>query len=158
MTPQRPPGTIRGPRRRGPRRAGGSVGAITYREGGAIPDRQLAELAAALGVPAAAIPRPAQLLAAAAVVSAWDGARLVGLARLVGDLETLAVLQPVGVHPAYRQHGIGHALVGRALARCEATPVLVLLARPEEAAFYAPFGFTEPVQALLRPVPAAPGA
>jgi hypothetical protein len=36
--------------------------------------------------------------------------------------------------------------------------VLVLLARPEEAAFYAPFGFTEPVQALLRPAPSAPGA
>ena len=134
------------------------MGAITYREGGAIPDKQLTELAAALGVPAAEIPRPAQLLAAAGVVSAWDGARLVGLARLVGDLQTLAVLLPVGVHPAYRHHGIGHALVGRALARCGATPVLVLLAHPEEAAFYAPFGFTEPVQALLRPVPAAPGA
>ena len=134
------------------------MGAITYREGGAIPDRQLAELATALGVPAAEIPRPAQLLAAAGVVSAWDGARLVGLARLVGDLQTLAVLLPVGVHPAYRQHGIGRELVGRALARCGATPVLVQLVRPEQAAFYAPFGFSEPVQALLRPAPAASGA
>ena len=127
------------------------MSAITYREGGVIPDKQLGDLARALGVPAAAIPGPEQLRASAQVVSAWDGARLVGLTRLLGDWRTLLVLQAVVVDPAYRHHGIGTELVRRCLAGGGAVPVLVLLAEPREAAFYASFGFTEPVQALLRP-------
>ena len=127
---------------------------ITSRAGGVIPAKQLAELAAALGLPADAVPQPEQLRASAHVVSAWDGARLVGLGRLLGDRRTLLVLQAVAVDPAYRHHGIGSALVRRCLAADGGAPVLVLLAEPGEAAFYAPFGFTRPVQALLRPVPA----
>ncbi len=127
------------------------MSAITYRTGGAIPAKQLGELAAALGVPRRQVPQPDQLLASACVLSAWDGARLVGVARLLGDQRTLLVLQPVSVHPAYRHHGIGSELVRRCLAGCAGVPVLVLLAHPEEAAFYAHFGFTQPVQVLLRP-------
>ena len=126
---------------------------ITYRVGGAIPAKQLAELAAALGLPADAIPQPEQLRASAHVVSAWDGARLVGLGRLLGDRRTRLVVQAVAADPAYRHHGIGSELVRRCLAGDGDAPVLVLLADPGEAAFYAPFGFTEPVQALLRPAP-----
>ena len=123
---------------------------ITYREGGVIPAKQLAALAAALGRPADQIPDSEQLRASAHVVSAWDGARLVGLGRLLGDRRTLLVLQAVVVDPAYRHHGIGSEVVRRCLADDGGAPVLVLLAEPGEAAFYAPFGFTEPVQALLR--------
>jgi len=127
---------------------------ITYRAGGVIPAKQLADLAAALGLPADAIAQPEQLRASAHVVSAWDGARLVGLGRLLGDRRTLLVLQAVVVDPTYRHHGIGSELVRRCLAADGDAPVLVLLAEPGEAAFYAPFGFTEPVQALLRPATA----
>ena len=129
------------------------MGAITYRAGGAIPEKQLHDLAAALGLPAAQIPTSEQLRASAYVASAWDGARLVGLGRLLGDGRTLLVLQAVVVDPAYRHHGIGSELVRRCLAADGDAPVLVLLAEPGEAAFYAPFGFTQPVQALLRPAP-----
>src|SRR5690348_16924508 len=102
---------------------------VEFREGGAIPAKQLACLAAALGQPAVAV-EPAQLLDSMLVVSAWDGARLVGLARLVGDGRTLALLQHVGVHPAYRRRGIGSALVARCLARCGTAEVFVLPGGP----------------------------
>ena len=134
------------------------MGAITYREGGAIPDKQLAKLAAALGVPAATIPRPVHLLAVAGVISAWDGARLVGLARLVGDLQTWrsasrsASTPPTGsTGSATRSWGARWRVAGPRRCWC-------CWRAPREAAFYAPFGFTEPVQAHLRPAPSVPGA
>lgn len=130
------------------------MGAITYREGGAIPEKQLATLAAALGLLADQLPDAEQLRASARVVSAWEAARLVGLGRLLGDGRTLLVLQAVVVDPAYRHHGIGSELVRRCLTGWGDASVLVLLAEPGEAAFYAPFGFTQPVQALLRPASA----
>ncbi|HET8627331.1 MAG TPA: GNAT family N-acetyltransferase [Thermomicrobiales bacterium] len=129
------------------------MGAITYREGGAIPAKQLRDLAAALGAGDGDLPTPAQLLASAAVASAWDGARLVGLARLVGDGDGLAVLQHVGVDPAYRRQGVGQALVRACLAGCAGATVVALPRGAGAAAFLAGCGLTQRATALVRPAP-----
>ena len=74
-----------------------------------------------------------------AVVTAWEGEeRLVGLARAVGDGESILFIQDVLVHPEYQGHGIGSALVGELCAMYPAARRKLLLAddTPELASFY----------------------
>ena len=74
---------------------------VTYREGGAIPHKQIAALFAALGRSdevARLDGRLADLLHNSTyVVSAWDRAILVGAARVVSDGVAASLIQNVGV-------------------------------------------------------------
>ncbi len=45
------------------------------------------------------------------VVSAWDGARLVGFARAISDGAFNAYISTVAVLPAYQKRGIGRELI-----------------------------------------------
>ncbi len=49
------------------------------------------------------------------VVSAWDGARLVGFARAISDGAFNAYISTVAVLPAYQKRGIGRELIRRLL-------------------------------------------
>jgi GNAT superfamily N-acetyltransferase len=127
---------------------------VTIREGGAIPHKQAAALLIALGR-AAEVARLDGRLAdllhhSTYVVSAWDGATLVGAARVVSDGVAVAILQHVGVHPAYQHHGLGGALLRRCLARYGHTAITVLLDDPADAGFYARFGFRPTDRAMVR--------
>ena len=51
-------------------------------------------------------------------VSAYDGSRLVGTGRIVGDGVLHALLADVIVDPEYRHRGIGSAIVERLVAEC----------------------------------------
>ena len=51
-----------------------------------------------------------------AVYTAWDGSRLAGLLRAVGDGETILYVQDLLVHTRYRRQGIGRALLERVRA------------------------------------------
>ncbi len=110
---------------------------VVIREGGAIPHKQIAALYAALGrqeEDARLDGRLAELLVNAAfVVSAWDEAHLVGAARVVSDRVAVALLQQVGVHPDYREPGIGDEVVARYLARFPGLQFVVLLDAPADA-------------------------
>ena len=48
-----------------------------------------------------------------AVYTAWDGDRLAGLIRAVGDGETILYVQDILVHTRYQRQGIGRALLER---------------------------------------------
>lgn len=48
--------------------------------------------------------------------TAWDGSRLAGLLRAVGDGETILYVQDLLVHTRYRRQGIGRALLERVRA------------------------------------------
>ncbi len=45
------------------------------------------------------------------VITAWDGSRLVGLARLIDDSELVAYMHYVVVHPDYHGHGIAGEMI-----------------------------------------------
>src|SRR4051812_14531838 len=47
------------------------------------------------------------------VVSAWDGASLVGFARAISDGVRNAYITTVAVAPSHQRRGIGRALIGR---------------------------------------------
>ena len=124
---------------------------IDVREGGAIPEKQLRELFAALGWDELSGLLPDLLLNSTFVISAWDGARLVGMARVVSDGVYVSTLQQVGVHPEYRRAGLGTDLVRRCVERFEQTHFILTTDDPTNATFYARFGFQPAPNAMFRP-------
>ena len=77
------------------------------------------------------------------VVVAWQGERLVGLARCVSDGVTIVYIQDILVHPDCQRQGLGRRLVQDCLDRYEDVRQKVLLTddRPSQLAFYASLGF-----------------
>ncbi len=79
-----------------------------------------------------------------AVVSAWDGDRLVGLVRALSDGETVAFLHYLLVDPAYQGQHIGDALMRRILApMADLLYVKIMPSDPATIPFYARYGFRQ---------------
>ena len=70
------------------------------------------------------------------VTSAWDGERLVGLARAISDEATVWFLQDLLVPPDRQRTGLGRALLDRCHARFENVSRGVLLTEDDTAPFY----------------------
>ena len=82
------------------------------------------------------------LMHSSTVLTAWDGERLVGLARVLDDSEMVAYMHYVLVHPDYHGQGIAGAMIEQVKAKYR--DFLYLEIMPEErknAAFYQRFGF-----------------
>ena len=82
------------------------------------------------------------LVHSSTVFTAWDGERLVGLARVLDDSEMVAYMHYVLVHPDYHGQGIAGAMIAQVKAKYR--DFLYLEIMPEErknAAFYQRFGF-----------------
>jgi predicted N-acetyltransferase YhbS len=82
------------------------------------------------------------------VVSAWDGARMVGISRSLTDFVYATYLSDLAVRKSYQRAGIGRELVR--LTR-EAAPraMLVLLAAPAAEKYYPHIGFEHHPQAWI---------
>ena len=80
-------------------------------------------------------------------ISAWQGDRLVGLLRAVGDDASIAYIQDILVDPAFQRQGIGRTLLERAFARFAHIRQIVLITDNEEktVAFYRSLGM-QPVE------------
>lgn len=78
-----------------------------------------------------------------AVFGAYDGGRLVGLLRAVGDGASIIFIQDVLVDPGFRRRGVGAALVNALKDSYPEVYQLSLMAddTPEAAAFYGALGF-----------------
>ena len=76
-------------------------------------------------------------------VSAYDGDRLVGTGRIVGDGVLHALLADVIVDPGYQHRGIGSEIVGRLVARCREHRILdtQLFCARGKRPFYERLGF-----------------
>jgi len=94
--------------------------------------------------------RMAQMLRQAnLVVSAWDGANLVGVARSLSDFCYATYLSDLAVDVAHQKQGIGRELIRRT-QEAGGRATVVLLAAPKAADYYPHIGFAAGSGWLLR--------
>jgi GNAT superfamily N-acetyltransferase len=93
--------------------------------------------------------RFAQMLAQAnLIVTAWDGALLVGISRALSDFSYVTYLSDLAVRVSHQRGGIGRELIRRTR---QAAPraTLLLLAAPAAERYYPHIGFAHHPQAWL---------
>lgn len=74
-------------------------------------------------------------------VTAWDGGRLIGIARSLTDLTYVAYLSDLAVDVKYQNKGIGRQLIAETRARLKPECMIVLLAAPQANEYYGKVGF-----------------
>jgi len=85
------------------------------------------------------------------VVSAWQGDRLVGLARVLTDGELFSLLADLAVEPDVQGLGIGKRLIEEVMRRCEGTE-LILRDSNLSGGFYERLGFARAENAWVKRV------
>jgi ribosomal protein S18 acetylase RimI-like enzyme len=127
--------------------AQGALERLHLETDGSVDAVQLIDLATAGGMAGAGRLGPERLARAlrgsAKVVAAWDGDRLVGFCRLVGDGVSVAYVSLVVVHPDWQDRGLGTRLMESLLADREEDK-FILEARSGAEPFYERLGF-EPI-------------
>jgi ribosomal protein S18 acetylase RimI-like enzyme len=73
--------------------------------------------------------------------TAWDEAKLVGVARSVTDFEYCCYLSDLAVDTDYQCRGIGRELIRLTQSRLGARAKIILLAAPKAEAYYPKVGF-----------------
>ena len=85
-------------------------------------------------------------------VTAWDGERLVGIARTLTDFTYVAYLADLAVRVSHQKQGIGKGLMRQTQKHGGAKTTLLLLAAPAAEKYYPHVGFSHAPNAwLLRP-------
>jgi ribosomal protein S18 acetylase RimI-like enzyme len=84
------------------------------------------------------------------VVSAWDGDRLVGIARSLSDFCYATYVSDLAVDVAYQSRGIGRELLARTQAE-GGRATLFLFAAPKAVDYYARIGFSAGSGWMLKP-------
>ena len=76
------------------------------------------------------------------LVSAWEGAQLVGLARGWSDGAHATYLADLAVRESHQKHGIGKQLI-REVRAIEPRAFIVLVAAPQAHEYYGRIGFAQ---------------
>jgi len=76
------------------------------------------------------------------MISAWDGKKLVGIARSMTDFHYACYLSDLAVHEKYQQRGIGKKLQVLTQAQLGMKCKLILVAAPGANSYYEHIGFT----------------
>jgi predicted N-acetyltransferase YhbS len=76
------------------------------------------------------------------VVSARDGARLVGVSRAISDFAYCCYLSDLAVDVAYQRQGIGKRLIDETRQAAGEGATLILVAAPAAQAYYPKIGMT----------------
>ncbi|MBR0356823.1 MAG: GNAT family N-acetyltransferase [Clostridia bacterium] len=76
-------------------------------------------------------------------LAAFEGDRLIGLIRAVGDGQTVVLIQDILVHPGYQRQGVGTRLMKCVLERFKDVRQVQLLTddTPKTISFYESLGF-----------------
>jgi predicted N-acetyltransferase YhbS len=77
------------------------------------------------------------------VVTAWDGALLIGIARTLTDFSYVGYLADLAVRASHQRQGIGIELIERIRQKMGPRSMLVLLAAPKAVEYYPNIGFTK---------------
>ncbi len=92
-------------------------------------------------------------------ISAWDGERLVGIARTLTDFTYVAYLADLAVDGEFQRQGIGRQLIEETRRRLQPECMIVLLAAPKANEYYPRLGFEHNPRAWMLhgtiPLPAA---
>lgn len=83
--------------------------------------------------------------------TAWDGDKLVGIARSVTDFEYCCYLSDLAVDVAYQHQGIGKALICLTQNQLGDKAKVILLAAPQAVNYYPKVGFTAHPSAWILP-------
>lgn len=73
--------------------------------------------------------------------TAWDGPKLVGVARSVTDFAYCCYLSDLAIDEAYQRKGIGKELIALTQSRLGPQAKLILLAAPKAVDYYPKIGF-----------------
>ncbi|MNG29464.1 Acetyltransferase (GNAT) family protein [compost metagenome] len=84
-------------------------------------------------------------------VSAWDGDRLIGIARALTDFSYCCYLSDLAVDNDYQKNGIGSKLVEQVRELIGPRCSLVLLSAPGAVGYYPKIGFTLSDKAYVIP-------
>ena len=117
---------------------------IVYAQDRAITPQQLADVFTRSGIvrPVDDLPRLEKMLQHGnLLITAWDGARLVGVARALSDFSFCCYLSDLAVDRAYQNKGIGQALIEQVRSAIGRDSMLLLLAAPDAMAYYPKVGF-----------------
>lgn len=117
---------------------------LTYRVNVPVTAQAVVELFRASGIrrPVDDLPRIQKMLDHANLtITAWDGEKLVGIARALTDFSFCCYLSDLAVDKAYQRQGIGKELVRRVQKAIGEESMLLLLAAPEAREYYPHIGF-----------------
>ena len=85
------------------------------------------------------------------LITAWDGASMIGFTRVISDLTYRATIWDVIVRPQYQGQGVGDRMMQAVLAHPDlATVTMFLLLTKDKHGFYERYGFeTTPNFAMI---------
>ncbi|MBD3920068.1 GNAT family N-acetyltransferase [Paenibacillus sp. PR3] len=127
---------------------------ITYSTTNNVTAEQLSQLFERSGMkrPIHDLPRLQTMLDNADItVSAWDGDRLVGIARAITDYAYCCYLSDLAVDGDYQKHGIGSKLVDEVRQVIGELCSLILISAPGAMEYYPKIGFTLSDKAYVIP-------
>ena len=84
-------------------------------------------------------------------VSAWDGDKLVGVARALTDYGYCCYLSDLAVDKEYQRKGIGEELVNQVRTQVGEETTIMLLSAQEAMEYYPKIGFEKTDNAFLIP-------
>lgn len=73
--------------------------------------------------------------------TAWDGTKLVGVARSITDFEYCCYLSDLAVDENYQKMGIGRELINQTRSRLGGKAKIILLSAPKAETYYPKIGF-----------------
>lgn len=117
---------------------------ISYHNDRNISPMQLADIFKRSGInrPSDDLPRMAKMLKHANIlVSAWEGEKLVGVARALSDFCFCCYLSDLAVDQAYQSAGIGKQLIKAVHDLIGPQSSLLLVAAPSATSYYPKVGF-----------------
>jgi len=77
------------------------------------------------------------------LVTAWDGAKLVGVARSVTDFHYACYLSDLAVDQSYQRAGIGKMLIANTKTALGPRCTITLIIAPDAAGYYPKVGFLQ---------------
>jgi len=83
------------------------------------------------------------------VVTAWEDANLVGIARTLTDFAYVGYLSDLAVRESHQKRGIGTELIRKTREKMGPRSMLVLLSAPKAVDYYPRIGFTRHASAWL---------